>query len=165
MGTESKNVPASWKQMISIDKKPSFLLTNICLYNLYLLALKLLNTRGEMLYFELKLTQSKTTEWLSISLVAHQEGGFSLFHLFGVVSGTFQRCSIFYKHRRHRISLTCKFAMNQLHEGFITNDCKRHYKVGQLNPLSANLTWWSDRNNSSAICRRIVWVCLTILWY
>ena len=25
-----------------------------------------------------------------MSLVAHQEGGFSLFHLFGVVSGTFQ---------------------------------------------------------------------------
>ena len=99
---------------MGIDKKPSFLLTNICLYNLYLLALKLLNTRSEMLYFELKLTQSKTIEWLSMSLVAHQEGGFSFFHLFGVVSGTFQRRSIFYKHRRHRVSLTCKFAMNQL---------------------------------------------------
>ena len=28
--------------------------------------------------------------------------------------------------------LTCKFTMNQLHVDFITKDCKRHYKVGQL---------------------------------
>ena len=33
---------------------------------------------------------SKTTEWLSMLLVVPQEGGLSLFHLFGVVSGTFQ---------------------------------------------------------------------------
>ena len=32
----------------------------------------------------------KTTDWLSMSLVAHQEKGFSLFHLFTVISGTFQ---------------------------------------------------------------------------
>ena len=29
-------------------------------------------------------------EWLSLSLVAHQERGFSLFYLSGVVSGIFQ---------------------------------------------------------------------------
>ena len=45
---------------------------------------------GEVLYFKWKSTLSKTTEWLSMSLVALQEGRFSLLHLFGVVSGTFQ---------------------------------------------------------------------------
>ena len=33
---------------------------------------------------------SKNTEWLLMSLVAYQDGGFSLFHLFRVVSGMFQ---------------------------------------------------------------------------
>ena len=28
--------------------------------------------------------------------------------------------------------LTCKFIVNQLHVEFITKDCKRHYKLGQL---------------------------------
>ena len=28
--------------------------------------------------------------------------------------------------------MTCKFTMNQLHVDFITQDSKRHYKVGQL---------------------------------
>ena len=29
-------------------------------------------------------------------------------------------------------ALAGKFTINQLHVDFITNDCKRHYKVGQL---------------------------------
>ena len=34
-----------------------------------------------------------------------------------------------------------------------------------FNPLSAKLTKWPNiSNNSWAICRRIVWVCLAILW-
>ena len=33
-----------------------------------------------------------------------------------------------------------------------------------LNPFNANPTEWSKTPNLSAICRRIVWVCLTILW-
>ena len=33
-----------------------------------------------------------------------------------------------------------------------------------MNPLSANFTKWPNTNNSSAICRRIVLVCLAILW-
>ena len=42
-----------------------------------------------MVYFKLKLTLSKTIEYLSLSLVTHKEEEFSLFHLFGVVSGMF----------------------------------------------------------------------------
>ena len=45
---------------------------------------------GEVLYFKCKSTLSKTTEWLSMSLVALQEGRFFLLHLFGVASGMFQ---------------------------------------------------------------------------
>ena len=60
-----------------------------------------------VLYFKSKLTLPKITEWHSMSLVAHQEGSFSLFNLFGVVSGhvpgsssllwLVPRRSIFYK--------------------------------------------------------------------
>ena len=40
---------------------------------------------------------SKSIEFLSILLIAHKEGGFTLFHLlFGVVSGTFQAILAFY---------------------------------------------------------------------
>ena len=35
----------------------------------------------------------------------------------------------------------------------------------KFNPLSANPTKWSNTRNLSANYRRIVWVCLTILWY
>ena len=86
-----QEICASWKQMLGIDKKPSFLLKSIYLYNIwYLAALKTLNPRNEVLYFKSKLTLSKTTQWLSVLLVAHQEGRFSLFHFFGVVSVTFK---------------------------------------------------------------------------
>ena len=33
-----------------------------------------------------------------------------------------------------------------------------------FNPFSANPTKWSNKLNLSENCRRIVWVCLTILW-
>ena len=42
-----------------------------------------------MLYFKWKLTLSKTTKWLSMSLVADQGGFFSV-HLLGIVSGMLQ---------------------------------------------------------------------------
>ena len=96
MGTDRENiVPGNLciiKANVRYRQKPSFLLKNVYLYNLiwYLAALNTLNTRDEVLYFKEKLTLSKTTKWLSMSLVANQEGGFSLFHLFGIVSGTFQ---------------------------------------------------------------------------
>ena len=76
-----------------------------------------------------------------MSLVDHQEGVFSLFHLFGVVSGTFQpllacydlfRVFPFFTSKGSENDLICKFNMNQLHVDFATKDCKRHYKVGQL---------------------------------
>ena len=38
-----------------------------------------------------------------------------------------------------------------------------HFGTLCFNPLSANPTKWSNTLNSSAICRRIVSVCLTIL--
>ena len=75
-----------------------------------------------------------------MSLVAHQEGGLSLFHLFGVVSSTFQpplaislfRVVPFLQTTALQNVLTCKFTMKQLHGDFITKNYKRHYKVGQL---------------------------------
>ena len=74
-------------------------------------------------------------------LVAYQEGGFSLFQLFGVVPGTFQPLLACYslflsftflQATTSQNVLTCKFTMNQLHVDFIKKDCKRHYKVKQL---------------------------------
>ena len=48
-----QEICASWKQMLSLHKKPSFLWRNIYLYNLwYLAAVETLNTRGEVLYFK-----------------------------------------------------------------------------------------------------------------
>ena len=76
-----------------------------------------------------------------MSLVVHQEGVFSLFKLSGVVSGTFQpllaccglfRVVPFFTSKTSENDLICKFTMNQLHVDFITKDCRRHYKVGQL---------------------------------
>ena len=65
-----QDIFASWKQMLGIDKKPSFLLKNIYLHNLwYLAALKTLKARGEVVYFKWKLTLSKTTEWLSMNVI------------------------------------------------------------------------------------------------
>ena len=83
-------------------------------------------------------------------LVAHQEGGFSLFHLFGNVSDTFQLLlvsnglfcivSFFTSNGISQNVLTCKFTMNQFHVDLITKDCKhsgitnwnKYCKVGQL---------------------------------
>ena len=77
-----------------------------------------------------------------MSLVAHQEGDFSLFYMFEVVSGTFQpllACyglfrvvSFFFQATASHNVLTYKFTMNQLHVDFITKHCQGHYKVGQL---------------------------------
>ena len=58
-----------------------------------------------------------------------------MFHLFGVVSGTFQpllACLALFHFLEAAASqnvLACKIAMNQLHVDFIT---KRYYKVEQL---------------------------------
>ena len=81
-----------------------------------------------------------------MSLVAHQERGFSMFHLFGVVSGTFQpllACLALFHFLEAAASqnvLACKIAMNQLHVDFITKDCKRYYKVEQL---KVGITNWN----------------------
>ena len=75
-----------------------------------------------------------------MSLVAHQ-GGFSLFHLFKIISVTLKpllacyslfRVVPFFTSNDVTECLICKFTINQLHIDFITKDCKRHYKVGQL---------------------------------
>ena len=86
VGTDRENIfPGNlWimKANARYTQKPSFLSKNIYLYNLwYLAALKTLNTRGEVLYFKWKLTLSKTTKSLSMSLFVHQKWSFSLFHL------------------------------------------------------------------------------------
>ena len=79
------------KANVRYRQKAIFFIKSIYLYNLrYPAALKTLNARGEVLYFKKKINATKTTEWLSMSLITHQGGEFSLFHLFGVVSGTFQ---------------------------------------------------------------------------
>ena len=66
---------------------------------------------------------------LSMSLVNHTERGISLFHLFGVVFGTFQpllACYGLFHFLQTTASqnvLTCKFTINQLHVDFITKGC------------------------------------------
>ena len=76
-----------------------------------------------------------------MSLVASTEAGFSLFHLFGVVSGLFQPLIACYglywvvpllRATTLQNLLTCKFTINQLHVDFITTECKCCYEVGQL---------------------------------
>ena len=71
-----------------------------------------------------------------MSLVAHQEGGNSLFHLFEIVSGMLQHflacCDLFrvvpfFTSNTSQNVLTCKFTINQLHDDFITKDCKSCY--------------------------------------
>ena len=50
MGTDRENIaPSLWKQMIGINKKPSYLLKNVYLYNLWYLAAP---NGGEVLYFK-----------------------------------------------------------------------------------------------------------------
>ena len=56
------------------------------LFKLYPISLP---TIKGMFCFKLKLTLSKTIEYLSVSLVTHKEGDFSLLRLLGLVSGKF----------------------------------------------------------------------------
>ena len=76
-----------------------------------------------------------------MSLVVHQEGIFFLLDFFGVVFGLFQpflacfglfRVVPFLTSKTPESDFICKFNMNQLDVDFITEDCKRHYKMGQL---------------------------------
>ena len=67
-----------------------------------------------------------------MSLVAHKEGCFSLFHLFGVVSGTFQlamTCSQLFRFLQAMVSqniLTGKFTINQLLQSSVSVIIKRN---------------------------------------
>ena len=75
-------------------------------------------------------------------LVAHQEGDFSLFHLFGVVSDTFQPvlacyglfCIVpsFHKQPCHRMLWLANLLWINFIYILLPKDCKHHYKVGQL---------------------------------
>ena len=76
-----------------------------------------------------------------MSLVVHQEGVFSLLHFFGVIFGLFQpllscfglfRVVPFFTSKTPESDFIYKFNINQLDVDFITEDCKRHYKMGQL---------------------------------
>ena len=124
---------ASWKLMLDINEKPSLLLKKDLPIQFMI---KTLNIYSEALFFKRKLTLSKTTEWLSMSCVTHQEGGFSLLHLFGVVSGTFQPLC----HGLFRVipfftsnDVTKRFDLQIYYESTsCTKDCKRHVKVRQL---------------------------------
>ena len=55
-------------------------------------------------------------------------GRSSLFYLVMTCSASFH----FLQATTSQNVFTSKFAINQLHVDFITKDCKRHYKVGQL---------------------------------
>ena len=95
MGRDRENIVLGnlciMKANIRHWQKAIFSIKNIYLYSLWYLApLKTINPRGKVLYFKQKLTLSKTTKLLSVSLAPHQEGGFSLSHLFGIVSGALQ---------------------------------------------------------------------------
>ena len=77
-----------------------------------------------------------------MSLVAYQEGGFSLFHMFAIVSGMLQPLLVCYGLFR----VVPFFTSNDVTECFdlqiyykstsnyykSTKFCKRHYKKGQL---------------------------------
>ena len=60
---------------------------------------------------------------------------FSLFHLFGIISGTLQpllACYILFRVVPFLQATTSQNVLNQLHVDFITKDCKCCYKKGQL---------------------------------
>ena len=74
-------------------------------------------------------------------LVAHTEGGLSLFHFLGVVSGMFQTLLACYgmfgpfhflQATKSQNVLACKFTTNLLHIDFLTKECKHCYDVGQF---------------------------------
>ena len=52
------------------------------------------------------------------------------------------------------------------HGKVFSGQSEKNFELSQtFNHLNSNPTKWSNTlNNSSANCRRIVWVCLTILW-
>ena len=58
----------------------------------------------------------------------------------------------------------CRWLNLQKEEGSSKLVCGKHFHNG-INPLSASSTKWSNRlKQFVGFCRRIVWVCLTILW-
>ena len=91
---------------------------------------------GEVLYFKWKSTLTRTTEWLSMSLVALQEGGFSLLLLFGVASG-----------KASRNVLTCKFTMNQ--RGRVIDSAPQTYFRDLVwETIKSRFTWDPKRTQS-----------------
>ena len=86
----------------------------------------------------------------------HQEGGFlcstclelflarsSLFQLAMVCSASFH----FLQVTAPQDFSTCNFTMNQLYVDFITKNCKRHYKVGQVGQVLQIGTGITKRDN------------------
>ena len=78
---------------------------------------------------------------LSMSLVAHTKGGFYLFHLLGVVSGTFQTLLAWYDLFRavplftsHKVTecFDLQIYYKSTYADFITKERNRCYEVGQL---------------------------------
>ena len=77
---------------------------------------------------------SKTIDCLSMSMATHKEAGFfcsSCFKSLLTCYGLFQVVQLSTCNDIQNV-LTCKFTINQLHVDFITKECKRYYKVGQL---------------------------------
>ena len=89
---------------------------------------------------KIKYILSKTIQCLSMSLVVHKKGGFSLFRLmFGVVFGSSRPALACYGLFQIVLPFTSddvtecfEFTINQLHVDFIKNWRKFYYKEGQI---------------------------------